>query len=393
MKSTPALDSCMKTLSQLTVFRLCATVGQSIASMIAPDKVLDLLMQALLQWGSAAWGVSSPREFYLKAKTLSYAELAECAPGAKSEWSVHLLPCLRTSRSLKCPAVEVAGYKFQQRFVYNDRNSGHSASYLFAVSRGALPEWWQCHLAVKMTLVVAAGIDQAKEKDEVVIKRLIKNDWFVDRNGWRRLKWKPHEGIFPGVMHENRELFLTTHVVQNSMLSLFNAHVFFHMDELAHRCVFMATAHVRDLLSLDSLPVSSEDLVLRGLVDMCSKCTIETAKATLDKMLKHVRPQFITPEVLLKACHGRAQKSSTFKDILLWLIGGTVTKVPKDRPRTCYADPSDCRPQIKVRIVEQLLKLASSRKRRREEGNTRCSTGSGSSSSRSSNSRSKIKES
>eukprot|EP00931_Biecheleriopsis_adriatica_P050784 TRINITY_DN29429_c0_g1_i1.p1 TRINITY_DN29429_c0_g1~~TRINITY_DN29429_c0_g1_i1.p1 ORF type:complete len:565 (+),score=63.03 TRINITY_DN29429_c0_g1_i1:395-2089(+) len=113
------------------------------------------------------------------------------------------------------------------------------------------------------------------------------------------------------------ELNIETKISVNSILSLCMAYAFFHDSCWSE----LEPQHLKELLSIDSLHVLSEDELLSHLL------SLGMPRYALNEALKSVRWQFISPAKLLNSFHNESfRECDMFGRVLTWFI------IQRERP-------------------------------------------------------------
>ncbi|CAK0789989.1 unnamed protein product [Prorocentrum cordatum] len=274
----------IRDLSAASVFAVCAALGQHVALSRQPGSLMSQWLGPLLDWGAARWGTYTFESLYTKANALDFAELSGFAPAASLSWCAEVAAAaLSRNTALYSPSASVGGFSFGLRLDTMPQASSESIGlYVCPKTRADVPEWWQFHAAFKVT-ARPSDLDPSGACTWTCNALFGHHDsslaWGVGRHGLL-----PHARAFPagsGKLHVRGQLAL------NSLLSFLNAHTFLHASTLlANRCPFMATGHVEDLLSLDSLPVASEDTVLSELLAARGTSGDAAAARRADRLLR-----------------------------------------------------------------------------------------------------------
>jgi len=143
------------------------------------------------------------------------------------------------------------------------------------------------------------------------------------------------------------ELNIKTRVCMDSILSLCVACAFFHKSLWFD----LKSEHLVNLLTIDSLPVATEDELFLYVLSLGMNAD------ALNAMLERIRWQFVSPVTLLDSCQNELFRCCPIaKSALTWLLaGGAKPEGLIDRKRLKYAEQVRSRTQISNDLIDWLL--------------------------------------
>eukprot|EP00931_Biecheleriopsis_adriatica_P036545 TRINITY_DN21040_c0_g1_i2.p1 TRINITY_DN21040_c0_g1~~TRINITY_DN21040_c0_g1_i2.p1 ORF type:complete len:613 (+),score=114.47 TRINITY_DN21040_c0_g1_i2:15-1853(+) len=351
----------VNSLSLATMLDVCSHVGLGISRVNWKAECLKHVVDAVTAWGGLHFGSSAKTVHglynLLRHQGLMYFKQHAAISADVRHTFLISQRHLQKNEVMKSDFVKSRGYPFNLHVNTKDKNRESIGVYVrMFTSRLSYPPWWPCHACVGFT-------SNLPGKDRPETLRLlfdtVTSSIFGDARGLGA--YAPH-GVFPVVQNPANDdvctsVTLTAEIVFDSISSLCMAFMFFYPHQ------WTSAIHANDLkhmLASDDLPVTSEDELLVLII------SLGKSQSNLEKLLKHLRWQYLSPASLLDACRkpnaGVFRICETTKQALHWLLGqGSKPQSICERRRHSYCDSvQDSRPIQQEVLVEWLLRDPSS---------------------------------
>ena len=302
-----SLDS----LSKDTIVDICTAFGKGVANIVEPAELLQWMVRCLLSWGEKHFWLERPC-------TVSQFPDAWSEDGHTPVMFEHrfdiLYGHLSNSVELNSTMFEHSGRHFYNHIDTHDGGTNHIGAYMTSGADDEYAAWWPfC-----ARFAFAASTDIAPGFSYICME---------EGCGRGSRKLVSHElllGVPAQVGHLQDwdvrvSLAMSLAVFIDSVRSLCVADAAFHPLVWSSRSVTSADA-LRDLkfiLSLDELPCSSEDDVLKKVLTLP-----DISEKGTDTLLSSVRWHVLSPTVLFELCclNGLFRKSASAKAALARLF-------------------------------------------------------------------------